>query len=155
MNNVTSTDAANLLIAVMATPNVKDSVETVRRFRSMQLDEKLSHSFSKQPIGISTFDRLPTPHTFGEGLAALVEGVAQKLVAYRPNYFTIAIMQTRLAGSIQWFYKVGSTNNVYRSAEAPPKLDVQREIRISQDTIFELGAFVGGFHERFSNSASR
>jgi hypothetical protein len=62
-SKVTFRDAANLLIAVAASRNVKDSAETVRAYAPLAADKEMS--FGDEQRG----------ETFGDALASLIEAI--------------------------------------------------------------------------------
>ena len=78
---VTSRDAANLLIAVAASPlfgsSAKDLVRNCKLYGSMPLVAGRSkRNFSQ--IGLPILDRLPKEHSFGDALSALIDFVGEQ-----------------------------------------------------------------------------
>lgn len=75
---VTSRDAANLLMALAASPlfgmSAKDAVSNCEAFASLSV-QPVSKAWSKNfsTFGLPTLARLPEKHSFGEALAALID----------------------------------------------------------------------------------
>jgi hypothetical protein len=79
---VTSHDAANLLIAIGGAPitgaSVKESRRTCERYRLLRaygVKIKLG-SFSRLKSRLPTLGRLPDKHSFGDAIAALIDSIA-------------------------------------------------------------------------------
>src|SRR5438105_5022742 len=76
---VTSHDAANLLIAIGGAPisgaSVKESRRTCERYRLLRAYGK-SGSFSRLRSRLPTLVRLPDKHSFGDAIATLINSIA-------------------------------------------------------------------------------
>ena len=74
---VTPRDASNLLIAVVASPAVKDAVRTCRTYASLPFNYKVGDDrklFAN--AGLRCLAELPRKHTLSEALIALITGLA-------------------------------------------------------------------------------
>jgi hypothetical protein len=71
---MTARDAAHLLVAVLGSHHVKDSVQTVRRYSETRLSEYLSTGY--QDSSIATLTSLPPDHSFVDAVEAIVAAAA-------------------------------------------------------------------------------
>jgi len=142
---VTANDAANLLVAVAASESVKDSVKTVLTYRDLVGESAVAS-------GIRRFDHLPTPHTLGEGLSALIGAAADNEMTMRRTLdLKITFFGPRPKSKIEWQIDGAASWNIYEQPSRWPaktKLvpvgDLERMTTITESTIFRLGAAVGG-----------
>lgn len=67
---MTTTDAANLVLAVMGTDTAKEVATTVETFRRL-VPNQLPKNWSK--LGIGLVQDLPEDHTFGDAMEALID----------------------------------------------------------------------------------
>jgi len=78
---VTSGDAANLLIAVAASPlfgsAAKDAVQNCKLYGSMPVVASRSKG-NFTPLGLPILDSLPKEHSFGDALSALIDDVGEQ-----------------------------------------------------------------------------
>jgi len=75
--HMTPIDAAALLIAVVASDEVRESVTAVTQYGSLQRTGS-SPEYAWPSGLVQTIDELPERHTFKEGLAALISDVRDK-----------------------------------------------------------------------------
>jgi hypothetical protein len=71
---VTARDAAHLLVAVLGSSLVKDSVETVRRYKQTRLVKDFSRAYEDSTI--AGLRNLPSHHSFVDTMEALVTAAA-------------------------------------------------------------------------------
>jgi hypothetical protein len=141
---VTAGDAANLLMAVVASESVKDSARTVLAYRDLSGDSGVKS-------GIGRYDELPASHTFGQGLAALIEAAAVKEITLsRKLNIKVTCFGPRAKAKIEWEINGKSSWTVYETLSKWPartKLvpvgDLERMTTFTESTIFRLGAVVG------------
>jgi hypothetical protein len=158
---ITAVDAANLLIAVAASDSVKNSVSTVLTYAGLRAGSRTTRkgysSFaSTSPTGIRSIDALPVGHTFGEFLAALIDGVATKEL--RPEEFTSTVRFNgpRPSADIEWTFPERQENEHHnlRAEDMEYKLapkkkwpgesgDMFRTTEFSEQTILRVGGVVG------------
>jgi hypothetical protein len=70
---MTARDAAHLLVAVLGSSQVKDSVETVRRYSETRFRKDVSDGYEHT---IAALRNLPPDHSFVDAIEALVAGAA-------------------------------------------------------------------------------
>jgi hypothetical protein len=141
---VTAVDAANLLIAVVASESVKDSARTVLAYRDLMGDSAIKS-------GIQRYDELPATHTFGQALTALIEAAAVKEITLGPELnLRVSCFGPRAKTKIEWEINGRSSWTVYELQSKGPgrtKLipvgDLERMTTVTENTIFRLGAAVG------------
>ncbi|GAB1717551.1 MAG: hypothetical protein NTAFB05_25930 [Nitrobacter sp.] len=136
---VTVEDAANLLIAVAGSRNVKDSAETVRLYSPLVADAPLE--FGEEVRG----------KTFGDALAALLEAVPADRESYNdPEYGSVDVwlFGPNPAARIKW--KVGERSDTI-DYHLPHKRGARRVFadlefisKFSQVTIGHVGEMVKG-----------
>ena len=73
--NVTPRDAANLLIAIMASPMVKDSVQSVERYAATVPQQKFGDGGGFDALGIRELTALKPNSSFLDALEALIAAV--------------------------------------------------------------------------------
>jgi hypothetical protein len=142
---VSADDAANLLIAVAASESVKDSAKTVLAYRDLSGDSAVNS-------GIIRYDDLPATHTFGEALAALIEAAAaNEITLSRQLNLAITFFGPRAKGKIEWQINGRESWTTYEPPSKWPlrtKLipigDLERTTIVTENTVFRLGAVVGG-----------
>lgn len=125
---VTFDDAANLLIAVAGSRNVKDSAKTVREYRELPASDPLV--FGK---------------TFGEALAALIESVPKDRDLFAgPDGGTIDvyILGPSPAAKIEWRLPTGRGTVEYAGKRSRAFADLQFVSKFSQITIGHVGDLV-------------
>jgi hypothetical protein len=71
---MTARDAAHLLVAVLGSHHVKDSVQSVRGYRETRLSEYMSTGYQKSSVTALT--SLPPDHSFVDAVEALVAAAA-------------------------------------------------------------------------------
>lgn len=140
---MTSSDAANLLIAVMASENVKDSVKAVLEYGSLAA---VGSNLAKTRI--EQFDQLKPRHSFAEGLSSLMKAAALKQIRYGKG----CSVHVRVFGpsprAMITFNIVDQKVQV--QYEMPGKKlghrldDLTRETQITEKTIIVLGAAMIG-----------
>src|SRR5271155_3883096 len=72
---VTPRDAARLLVAVLGSHHVKDSVQTVRRYSETRLHKTLSQGYADTHV--AALMNLQPGHSFVDGLEALIAAAAE------------------------------------------------------------------------------
>ena len=86
---VTARDAANLLIAVAASPlagpTVKEAVRTCEAYGSLKALQRASWRLDKFPkFGLPTMASLPAAHSLREALSVLIDGVGKGEIFQKP-----------------------------------------------------------------------
>jgi hypothetical protein len=71
---MTARDAAHLLVAVLGSSHVKDSVETVRRYRETRFHKTASGGYDDNTV--AALRNLPPDHSFVDAIEALVAAAA-------------------------------------------------------------------------------
>ncbi|CAN7201407.1 hypothetical protein LJR030_000506 [Rhizobium sp. LjRoot30] len=130
---VTFEDAANLLIAVAGSRNVKDSAKTVREYRGL---------VSSQPLDFGDVER---GHTFGDALAALLEAAPRDRELFAgPEGGTIevSIYGPNPSARIEWQLLNSQGKIDYRSKTKRTFADLQFVSQFSQVTIGHVGNLV-------------
>ena len=141
---VTATDAANLLIAVVGSESVKDSVAAVLKYGDLRVEHAMNS-------GIVRFDELPEGHTFAQGLAALIHAASVKeIVESRSFSLKIRFRGPRPTARIGWSMDDRVSWNDYGVENRWPAKDttryvgdLERTALVSDSTILYLGATVG------------
>jgi hypothetical protein len=82
---MTARDAAHLLVAVLGSSQVKDSVETVRRYRETRFRKDVSGGYEDT---IAVLRNLPPDHSFVDAIEALVAAAADGSLAPSTYVFT-------------------------------------------------------------------
>lgn len=140
---VTYQDAANLLIAVAGSRNVKDSVKTVEEYANLKARDPMVFN--------DNGEKVVRGRTFGDALAALLEAVPADRDAYAdPEHGSVevSIYGPRPAARIEW--KVGNRSDTLdyrevRQRDAPrPFADLQFIARFTQVTLGHVGELVAG-----------
>ena len=136
---VTHQDAANLLIAVAGSRNVKDSAETVRMYAPLVADRPLN--FGEEVRG----------KTFGDAIAALLEAVPANRESYDdPEHGSVdvSLFGPNPAARIKW--KVGDQNDTivyempYKRGQKRMFADLEFIAKFTQVTIGHVGELVKG-----------
>lgn len=128
---VTHSDAANLLIAVAGSRNVKDSAKTVRDYAELVASEPLE------------FGNVKRGHTFGDALAALLEAVPEDREAFGGRdggTIEVSLFGPKPTARIEW--EIGeSVGRVDYSGpkEAHQFADLQFIAKFSQVTLGHVG----------------
>jgi hypothetical protein len=73
---VTARDAAHLLTAILGSGQVKDSVQTVRRYGETRPQRRSSSKKLFAQMGLKELSALPADHTFIDGVEALIASAA-------------------------------------------------------------------------------
>ncbi|MBI1620796.1 hypothetical protein [Aquamicrobium zhengzhouense] len=139
---VTYQDAANLLIAVAGSRNVKDSVKTVQEYAELK---------ARDPMVFDDDGRdVIRGRTFGDALAALLEALPADRDSYaNPEHGSVdvSIYGPRPVARIEW--KVGDRSDTLdyrevgrRDPTPRPFADLQFIARFSQVTIGHVGELV-------------
>jgi hypothetical protein len=71
---MTARDAAHLLVAVLGSSHVKDSAETVRRYRETRIHKSTSGGYDDSSI--AALRDLPPDHSFVDAIEALIAAAA-------------------------------------------------------------------------------
>jgi hypothetical protein len=71
---MTARDAAHLLVAVLGSSHVKDSAETVRRYKETRLHKRASGGYDDSTI--AALRNLPPDHSFVDAIEALIAAAA-------------------------------------------------------------------------------
>jgi hypothetical protein len=74
---VTSHDAANLLIAILAGPTVKEAARTCEMYGSLKANGKGSFANRFPQFGLRSLAELPKRHSFQEALSTLIDAAAR------------------------------------------------------------------------------
>jgi hypothetical protein len=142
---ITAADAANLLIAAVASESVKDSVKTVFAYRDLVADGPIA-------MGVRMYDELTENHTLGAGLTALIQSAAsQEIMSNEKFNLQITFHSPRPKAKIEWTINgsISWTNyslpNVFPARRKLQKVgDLEKTSAITESTILCLGAAVGG-----------
>jgi hypothetical protein len=155
---ITAVDAANLLIAVVASESVKNSVWTVLTYGGMRLGSRVSSSGIRSTIstGIRSVDALPPNHSLGEFLAALIEAVAANELRQKEFNLTAKFEGPRPSAYLDWTFpetrnkQLSELRGETMGYELKPKTkwsgesgDLLRTTEFSEETILRVGAIVG------------
>jgi hypothetical protein len=140
---VTSTDAANLLVAVAASESVKDSAKTVLAYRDL-VGECAINS------GIGRYDELANNHSFGQALAALIDAASVKEISMSRQFnLKVTFFGPRPKAKIEWEIDGRGSSTLYEPqskwpvrSKLVPVGDLERMTTITENTIFRLGAAV-------------
>lgn len=141
---VTPRDAAHLLIAVMASPRVKDSVATVERYAksSPRLTDSSPKLFGG--LGVSELTDLPADHSFIDALERLIASAATgSLAGASPSIEVAALMpgtlgDIRIAGTGKKVSRQVRYAATPKSATGKTLNDLERYSRISDRTILSI-----------------
>jgi hypothetical protein len=141
---VIAVDAANLLIAVVASESVKDSVKTVHAYRDLR-------GASAVASGVTRYDQLPEGHTFGDALAALVDAAATKEIKPDRKFnLKIEFYGPRPKAKIEWNIDGRVSWTLYEPKSKWPARTkasnlggLQRTSTITESTIFCVGDKIG------------
>lgn len=168
---VTSVDAANLLIAILgappAAPAIKQAVETWKTYAELPALNSRGHprTFPAESLFLSSMAELPPGHSFRDGLAALIDSI--RFGEYR-SLCEIGKKQAFLDVTIAWRYRRptagisvngfhGETERVvYEEKERPPGskrkvkkggqigfFDMTQSRSISRHTLVPLAELLG------------
>ena len=74
---VTAHDAANLLIAILAGPTVKEAARTCEMYGSLKANGKGSFANRFPQFGLRSLAELPKRHSFQEALSTLIDAAAR------------------------------------------------------------------------------
>ncbi|MBN9468998.1 MAG: hypothetical protein J0J10_09525 [Bosea sp.] len=150
VSRVTYQDAANLLIAVAASRNVKDSAKTVREYVDLMSHEPMFSGEEKRG------------RTFGDALAALLEAVPaarERFSGPEGDRITVALFGPKARARIdvmrqdekpqRWDYEAEGESWPKRPAgKHPPIADLTFISEFTQITIGCVGELVAGEPER-------
>jgi hypothetical protein len=142
-STVTFEDAANLLIAVAGSRNVKDSAKTVREYGSLRASKPLIFDDAGKEV--------KRGESFGDALAALLEAVPAERASYsdpEQGSVKVYLYGPVPAARIEW--KVGGRSDELdyrgpsrkRGEPSPPIADLQFIAKFTQVTIGHVGALV-------------
>jgi hypothetical protein len=142
---VTAVDAANLLIAAVASESVKDSVKTVLAYRDLVADGPID-------MGVRMYDELTENHTLGAGLTSLIQAAAsQEITSNQKFNLRITFYSPRPEAKIEWTidetasWTIYSLPNIFPARRELQKVgDLEKTSAITESTILYLGAAVGG-----------
>jgi hypothetical protein len=154
---VTSEDAANLLIAICGAPAsgaaIKEAVETCERYRLLQAygvnSKSKSGPFARLKLHCPTLGRLPERHEFGRAIAALIDSVAAGEFGYPRDPFLYPYVSVRLDGPtpagaifIDFRRKIHVS---YRKSDdfQPDQGDFRQERRFGFATLQQIATLVG------------
>jgi len=132
---VTFEDAANLLIAVAGSRNVKDSAKTVREYRDL---------VSTQPLVFGDIER---GLTFGDALAALLEAVPGDRESYageNGGTIDVSIFGPMPTARIEWNLANSQGCVDYSGNGKRTYSDLQFISKFSQVTLGHVGELVDG-----------
>jgi hypothetical protein len=136
---MTARDAATLLIAVVASSNVKDSAKAVADYGGLVADPRLEST-------IKRYDELPVNHTFRDALTALIDAAAADEIE-RGFDLAISLRGPRPFAKIEWKHQ---GNVSWTRYEPPPSEsqtfkvgDATRTVEFTENTIRYLGAAIG------------
>ena len=153
---VTSEDAANLLIAICGAPAsgapIKEAVETCQRYRLLQVygaPKSKSGPFGRLKLHCPTLGRLPERHEFGRAIAALIDSFAAGEFGNPREAFFYPEVSVRLdgpkpAGAIYIDFR--RKNYVsYRESDdfEPDQSDFRQERRFGFATLQQIAKVVG------------
>ncbi|KQY12630.1 hypothetical protein [Rhizobium sp. Root482] len=127
-------DAANLLIAVAGSRNVKDSVKTVRDYAGL---------VASQPL---VFGQIKRGHNFADALSAMLEAVPADRDAYAGRdggTIEVWLYGPTPRARIEWELATSTGRVDYRAPSEPrPFADLQFIARFSQVTLGHVGDLV-------------
>lgn len=130
---VTFEDAANLLIAVAASRNVKDSAKTVLEYGNLA---------ASQPLEFGDAER---GHTFGDALAALMEAAPKDRDLFAGRHggtICVSMFGPSPAARIEWSLSTGQGAVEYSGKHSRAFADLQFVSKFSQVTIGHVGDLV-------------
>lgn len=130
---VTFEDAANLLIAVAGSRNVKDSARTVLAYRDL---------VASQPLEFGDVER---GHTFGDALAALLEAAPKDRDAFAGRdggTIDVSMFGPSPAARIEWNMPTSHGTVEYSGKHSRAFADLQFVSKFSQVTIGHIGDLV-------------
>ena len=164
---VTSTDAANLLIAILGSPVSGASIRMAE-----QVCEEIGPLYNEQTtnvdgfvnLGLRSLADLPKRHTFREALAALIEGAARgESVPSDMGILEVRIYRPHPWASIRFmgFMKIDATQRLHvltysvrRREEIEQNIhaasDLGQERCVSQSTVEALGQLIASVETRKS-----
>jgi hypothetical protein len=162
---VTSQDAANLLIAICGAPisgaSVKEAHRTCERYRSLRaygVNIK-SGSFSRLKSHFPTLGRLPERHLFGDAIAGLIDSIAAGEFGFSQDFFRYPNVDVHIDGPhpeativvdryrrVQLNYRKTEDRLGYADSDF-------RQVRsFSFATLYEIAKVVGGRVDRHKAS---
>jgi hypothetical protein len=172
--HVTSRDAANLLIAVAASPlfgsSAKDSGRNCKVYGSMPVvAPRCKRNFSQ--LGLPILDRLPKEHSFGDALSALIDFVGEQdgVGSHLRQHLSNTLIEIQLVGpdpSAQIvaessgsnpFAKLFYAGAMKRRPRGAPIIfgDLRQTISVGPSTIRAIGSLIAGGTEWKSELISR
>lgn len=133
---VTFADAANLLIAVAGSRNVKDSAKTVRDYSGL---------VASQPL---VFGDIKRGHNFGDALTAMLEAVPADREAYagrEGGTIEVWLFGPSPSARIEWELPASAGRIDYEALqESRHFADLQFIAKFTQSTIGHVGELVAG-----------
>jgi hypothetical protein len=159
--DVTERDAAHLLTAILASAEVKDTLQSIKRYQKTRPLRSASGVSGFKNCGIKELARLPAQHSFLDALEALLSAAANRSVP-KDAIIEVAALTPGTIGDIRIAGLVDKANVHVRYAEPspwddkktpsprdvsawearmkkqPPK-DLEQYRRVSARTIFTLG----------------
>jgi hypothetical protein len=136
-------DAANLLIAVAGSRNVKDSAKTVRDYAPLAASSPLVFDDNGEEV--------KRGDTFRDALAALLEAVPADAASYsNPDYGSVDVFLYGPVPAARIEWRVGDKADIIdysgperkRGEPSPPIADLQFIAKFTQVTIGHVGALV-------------
>lgn len=159
--NVTERDAAHLLTAILASAEVKDSIQSIKRYQKTRPVRSASGADGFKKCGIKELARLPGRHSFLDALEALIIAAGNasvpkdaliEVAALTPGTIgdiRIAGLGSRPACHVRyaepspWDEKKDPAPRETSAWEAKmkkqPQTDLEQYRRVSARTIFKLG----------------
>lgn len=132
-SRVTFADAANLLIAVAGSRNVKSSARTVEEYSKLKASDPLH------------FGDVERGHTFGDALATLLEAVPADREAYSGRdhgVIEVWLFGPTPSARIEWEVRESTGRVDYRGGKREGFADLQFIAKFSQVTIGYVGELV-------------
>lgn len=138
---VTYTDAANLLIAVAGSRNVKDSAKTVETYRELTTSEPLTFNDGGQEV--------VRGKTFDDAIATLLEALPPTRADWhRDDYIKVSLFGPRPSARIEWELHDKGTRRIdydlpwVRNRAATPFADLEFVSIFSQITLGFVGELI-------------
>jgi hypothetical protein len=148
---MTTRDAAHLLIATAASLNVKDSAATVADFT------KIESRYGQPKIRLARYADLNPDHSFTDALVALLDlVVAGEFTSPSEFGFYARLFGPRVRAEIEWTDHKNNTGSIADYWMPPsewvrgeglkqPSVDLERRATFTEFTILQVGALIGGF----------
>jgi hypothetical protein len=168
---VTPRDAANLLIAVAASPlagpTVKEAVRTCETYGSLKVLPRASRVDRFSKFGLPTLAKLPAGHSLREALSILIDGIGKGEIFQIPDregpltadfFFGVrfegphpwaeiladgSVGQEKISQMARLVYTSGKTAKGFRKPRAAQRGDLHQTRSITFATIRALGSLIG------------